>query len=98
METFLAAGLPPKKIDDLAGLLKGDICDSSQMKLFIPKVEAFEFQRLRAELKGEKVTVIFDGTTRLGEAIVILLRWCPSDFSRIQMRLVTVATAEKHMD
>ena len=98
METFLAAGLPPTKIDDLAGLLKGDVCDSSQMRLFIPKVEAFEFQRLRAELKGQKVSVIFDGTTRLGEAIVVVLRWCPKYFSGIKMRLVTVGTAEKHMD
>eukprot|EP00966_Prymnesium_polylepis_P286273 6612760-Prymnesium_polylepis.1 len=98
METFLAAGLPPTKIDDLAGLLQGDICESSKMRLFIPKVEAFEFERLRKELKDQKVTVIFDGTTRLGEAIVVLLRWCPKDFSGIKMRLVTFGTAEKHMD
>ena len=98
METFLAAGLPPTKIDELASLLAGDVCESRMMKMFIPKVEAFEFQRLRRELKDQKVTVIFDGTTRLGEAIVVLLRWCPADFSSIQMRLVTVQTAEKHMD
>ena len=98
METFLAAGLPPSKIDDLKGLLRGDVVGSSHMKDFIPKVEAFEFQRLREEIKGQKVTVIFDGTTRLGEAIAVLLRWCPSDFGSIQMRLVTLQTAEKHMD
>jgi hypothetical protein len=98
METFLAAGLPPSKIDDLKGLLRGDVVGSSHMKEFIPKVEAFEFQRLREEIKGQKVTVIFYGTTRLGEAIAVLLRWCPSDFSSIQMRLVTLQTAEKHMD
>ena len=98
METFLAAGLPPSKIDDLKGLLRGDVVSSKHMLDFVPKVEAFEFQRLREEIKGQKVTVIFDGTTRLGEAVAVLLRWCPSDFSGIQMRLVTMQTAEKHMD
>eukprot|EP00966_Prymnesium_polylepis_P092030 2130345-Prymnesium_polylepis.2 len=84
METFLAAGLPPTKIDALAGLLKGHVPDSSNMKTFIPKVEKFEIKRLKKEIEGQKVTVIFDGTTRLGEAIAVLLRWCPDDFNGIQ--------------
>ena len=96
--TFLAAGLAMEKINDLRGLLKGDVIEAESMKTFIPKVEAFEFQRLQAELKGQQVTVIFDGTTRLGEAITVLLRWCPSDFSGVEMRLVTFATTHKHMD
>ena len=98
METFLGAGLAPSKIDALAGLLKGSVPGSQEMRCFIPKVELFEMKRLRKEFEGQKVTVIFDGTTRLGEAIAILLRWCPKDFSGIQQRLVTFATTEKHMD
>ena len=98
METILAAGIAPAKLDVLRGLLKEEIPASTLMRIFIPKVEAYEFKRLREEIKGQKVTVIFDGTTRLDEAIVVLLRWCPADFSGVQMRLVTVATAEKHMD
>ena len=98
METILAAGVPVAKIDQLKSLLLEDVPDSSHLKCFIPKVEEFEMKRVREEIAGQKVTVIFDGTTRLGEAIVVLLRWCPSDFSGIKMRLVTVATAEKHMD
>lgn len=90
METFLAAGLAPTKIDSLAGLLKATVPDSAAMRLLIPKVESFEFKRLKKELAGQKVTVIFDGTTtRLGEAVAVLLRWCPSDFSGVQQRLVT---------
>ena len=98
VETFLAAGLPPSKIDELKGLFRESVPCDERMRLFVPKVEAFEFERLKRELKGQKVTVIFDGTTRLGEAIAVLLRWCPDDFSGIQMRLVTLGTTEKHMD
>ena len=98
VESFLAAGLPMTKIDELSGLLKQQVGPHTHLKAFIPKVEAYEFRRLRMEIAGQKVTVIFDGTTRLGEAIAVLLRWCPSDFSGIQMRLVTFATTEKHMD
>ena len=94
METILAACLPPQTLDILSGLLKESVPDASNMKQFVPKVEAFEFDRVRNEIRGQKVTVIFDGTTRLGEAIVVLLRWCPADFSGIQMRLVTFATAK----
>ena len=97
METVLPAGIAPEKFAVLSGILSEDI-PASHMTQFVPKIEAFEFQRLRAEIKDQKVTVIYDGTTRLGECIVLLLRWCPSDFSGIQMRLVTVATTEAHMD
>ena len=98
METILAACLAPASLDVLSGLLKEAVPDTSNMKCFVPKVEAFEFERVRNEIQGQKATFNFDGTTRLGEAIVVLLRWCPADFSGIQMRLATFATTEKHMD
>jgi hypothetical protein len=72
METILAACLPPASLHVLSGLLKESVPDSSNMRSFVPKVEEFEFSRVRDEIRGQKVTVIFDGTTRLGEAIV----WC----------------------
>ena len=66
VESFLAAGLPMTKIDELSGLLKQQVGPHTHLKAFIPKVEAYESRRLRMEIAGQKVTVIFDGTTRLG--------------------------------
>ena len=49
------------------------------------------------EMKGEYVCIIFDSTSRLGEALNIISRWCPDDFSAIMKRLVAFVTTAQHM-
>ena len=64
----------------------------------VPKIETYEINRLRKEVEGQRVCVIFDGTTRLGECIAILLRWCPANFKKVEQRLVALRTTQTHMD
>lgn len=101
VESCLFAGIPLNKIDSLRELLERGgtaLTASSHLKAMVPKIEEFELKRLRNELKGQRVCVIFDGTTRLGECIAALLRWCPVGFTKIEQRLVALRTTESHMD
>jgi len=81
VESMLSAGVPINKIDELRPLLeraKNSLTDSSHLKMFIPNIETREVEK---EIDDQRVTIIFDGTTRLREALAILLRWIPADFS-----------------
>mmetsp|Transcript_89541 Transcript_89541/g.269143 ORF Transcript_89541/g.269143 Transcript_89541/m.269143 type:complete len:183 (-) Transcript_89541:79-627(-) len=98
VEACLYAGIAMEKIDDLRELLERggtELTDSHHLKAFVPKIEAFEHARLLKELEGQRVCVIFDGTTRLGECIAVLLRWCPPGFKKVEQRLVALAHNEK---
>ena len=65
------------------------------MSDLIPFIQAEEQQQIKAELQGKKVSFVFDGTTRLGEALVIVLRFV-DDFV-IQQRLVRFITLTKSL-
>ena len=101
VEACLFAGIALNKIDDLRELLERGgtaLTASTHLKAMVPNIEEFELVRLRKELVGQRVCVIYDGTTRLGECIAVLLRWCPVGFTKIEQRLVALRTTEKHMD
>jgi len=70
--TFLRAGVPLAKIDLFRDLLEEhaySLSDRCGMCDMIPFIQSEEQQQIKTELEGEKVSVIFDGTTRLGEAL-----------------------------
>ena len=99
VEAMLSAGIPLAKVDQLRPLLERadrSLTGSQHLRVFIPKIEEREIELLKKEVKGQRVTVIFDGTTRLGEAIVILLRWIPASFDHVEQRLVAFRTAFAH--
>ena len=101
VESCMAKGIPIEKIDGLRPLLERagkSLTDSSHLRTFIPKIEERELAKLRVEHENEFVAIIFDGTTRLGEAINVCTRFCPADFSAIFKRLVAFKTVAKHMD
>ena len=101
VEACLYAGIPMEKIDHLRELLERggtELTASNNLKAMVPKIERFELERLRKELEGQRVCVIFDGTTRLGECIAVLLRWCPVGFTKIEQRLVALRTTKTHMN
>lgn len=52
---------------------------------------------LKEELAGKYITFIFDGTTRLGEAVNVVYRFCTEDFSKNELRLIDFTTTQKHM-
>ena len=78
VSTFLKAGIPLAKIDLLRELLEEhaySLSDRCGMTDLIPFIQMEEQHKIKAELQGRKVSVIFDGTTCLGEALVMVLRY-----------------------
>ena len=97
---FMKAGIPLQKLDALRPTLERNGCcmtDSSHMRQYIPKLEEIEVQHLRQEVQGRKLGIVFDGSSRLGECMVVLVRWIQDDFSAINQRLICVKTLEKSM-
>jgi hypothetical protein len=45
------------------------------MSDLIPFIHQEEVKRIKSEIEGEKVSVVFYGTTRLGEAMAIIIRY-----------------------
>ena len=100
VETFMYTGTPIAKVDGFRPLLQRagqSLTDSSALGVFVPKIEGKELDMLKGELRGEHASLTFDGTTRNGEAVCAVARWCSEDFT-INQRLVMFATVLKHMD
>ena len=60
----------------------------------VPVIYQQELDTLKAELSGMFISVIFDGTTRYGEAMATLTRYIDAKFC-IQQRSSENATARK---
>ena len=70
VQAFLAAGIPLTKVEDLRGLLERyghPLTAVSHLRQL--RVEAREVSRVMQELDGQYISLAFDGTTRLGEAL-----------------------------
>ena len=98
VEKCMETGIPLNKLDGLRGLIeKRDLLtDSSHMATFVPQILEREKATINGEIKDQKGCVIFDGTSRWGEVVVLVWRQCDADF-RLLQRLVSVKTTEKHM-
>lgn len=79
VESFLKAGIPLAKVDSMRELLEESslrLTHSSHLSDYIPVVHKRENLEIREKIQGEDVAVTFDGTTRLGEALAIVIRFC----------------------
>lgn len=63
---------------------------------YIPKIEQREFTLLKQELADAFIGISFDGTSRLGEAINIVGRFCSEKFD-IHTRLLRFITSKLHL-
>ena len=99
VETFLKSGTPLARCDEFRPLLERSgiaLADADTMqRLYIPRIEEREKGTLRKELLDQFVSIQFDGTTRLGEAINMTGRWCTTKFE-VHKRLLVFVTTEKH--
>jgi hypothetical protein len=101
VESFLNGGIPLAKTDSLRPVLEKHghrLTSSSHLALLIPAVLEKEKDKLQEELKDVKeASVIFDGTARLGEALVIVIRFVQENFVPTQRltRLEILAKALK---
>ena len=101
MESMMYAGIPYAKIDMLRHLLEREghpLAAATHLGMtFIPQIEEREIKRVVKELLQQHFSLIFDGTTRLGEAINMVTRSITNDF-QIRMRLVAFKTTKVHTD
>lgn len=100
VEAFLKAGIPLSKVDYLRPLLEagyGRLTYSTHMAQLIPFLLSKEVDELRKEISGAAhVAVVFDGSSRLGEALAVILRYVDADF-RIHQRLVCFHVLAKNL-
>ena len=75
---FLKSGIPLQKVDGLREVLEFGgyrLTDARGMLDLVPFVRTNEENKMKEELSEKSVSAIFDGTTRLGEAFAIVLRF-----------------------
>ena len=97
--TFLRASVPVSKIDIFRPLLEDTgyrFAGQRTMSDLIPFIHQEEIKRIKKEIEGEKVFVIFDGTTRLGEAMAIITHFVDTKWA-IQQRLIHMQLLAKSL-
>ena len=84
VESFMKLRRLLAKIDYLRPLLErgnARLTHSSDLGQLIPFIPSTELQRVKEEVADVKhVSIIFDGSTHLGEALAIILRFVRDDF------------------
>ena len=98
---FMEAGIPLSKLDcpSLRDILEDSrfrLAHSRHMMDLVPFILQEECSRTRSEVLGKFVSVIFDGTTRLGEVLVVVLRYI-EDWE-VKQRLVRVDFLQKSLN
>ena len=99
VRAFLRAGVPLQKIDSFRELLEESafsLSSSQHMRDLIPFIRSEEQRQTMEELRGRDVSVIFDGTTHVAEAMAIVVRCVNSDWT-ITQRLVRALLVTKSM-
>lgn len=90
---FLKAGLPLNKIDCFRDLLEETsyrLSSSRHLAEMIPIIHQQETEKLLSEITGKSISVVFDGTTHVCEAMVIIIRyvddyWCIKRVAKIML-------------
>ena len=94
VEAFLSAGIPLSKIDNLCSFFLTAHGHLSQM---IPSIIEKEKETLKTELSlVDGCSVIFDGSTRLGEALAIVVRFVDDEWN-VQQRLIRLQVLAKSL-
>ena len=99
LKTFLRAAVPLSKLDAFRDLLEENavrLTDRRHMSDLIPFLHSQEQDNIKAEVSNRPVSVIFDGTTRLGEALAIVVRFVDDSFT-IKQRLIRFQLLVKSM-
>ena len=99
LKTFLRAAIPLSKLDAFRDLLEENavrLTDRRHMSDLIPFLFFQEQDNIKSEISERPLSVIFDGTTRLGEAMAIVVRFIDDSFT-IQQRLVHLQLLVKSM-
>ena len=99
LSTFLCAGVPLNKLELFRELFEENgyrLTDRRSMYDLIPFIQKRESNIISEEIKGKDLSVIFDGTTRLGEALAIVIRFV-DDGWKINQRLIRLQMVVKSL-
>ena len=96
---MLKAGVPLSKIDLFHELLEQyglSLTSASNLIELLPFILQNELSRLKKDINGQYVSVVFDGTTHVCEAMVVVLRFLDKDLN-IQQRVSRLMLLAKSM-
>ena len=98
---FMKSGIPLSKLEcpDLRNLLEENgyrLTDPRHMLDLVPFVLNEERTRIRSELQGKYLSVVFDGTTRLGEVLAVVMRFINE--WKVEQRLVRLEFLQKSVN
>ena len=100
VETFLRAAIPLRKLKHFRYILEQNayrLSDRCHMSDLIPFVLKQEQDMIKKEITGKHVSVSFDGTTHLGEALVVVIHYVSKQWTLEQclIRLQLLAKSLK---
>ena len=98
---FLRAGVPLSKLESFRDILEEHAYRLTDrhytgMSDLVPFILTKEQAKIKQEIEGKDVSVIFDGTTRLGEAMAVVIRFVDNEW-KIEQRLLTLKMLAKSM-
>ena len=99
VSTLLRAGISLNKIDDLRELLEEGgyhLSSSSNMRQLVPFILSEEINKVKQEISGRSVSIIFDGTTHVAEAFVLILRFIGDNWE-LKQRVVSFRLLSKSL-
>ena len=101
VQAFLAEGIPLAKVDGLRDVHEEHasqrLTTASHLAEYIPLILKEEREAVSRELSGRLLSLIFERTTRLGEAIAVVAPFVDDDWS-IKQRLMRLRTVAKSVN
>ena len=98
VRSFMKAGVPLNKIDCFRELLEEEAFSltSSHLSDFIDVIAKDERKKVKEEIEGRDVSIIFDGTTHVAEAVNIILQFVTE--WKVHQRLIRLFLVTKPMN
>ena len=98
--SFLRAAVPICKIDCFREIFEESafhLTDGKNLFDLVPFIRQQEQTKLQEEIRGKNVSIIFDGTSRLGEALAIVVRYIKEDW-QIKQCLICMQMLAKSLN
>lgn len=83
VHTMLRAGVPLSKVDQFRDLLEEHACaltSATNLRQLLPFLHREELNVLKREIANKSLSIIFDDTTHVCEAMVIVVRYITDDW------------------
>ena len=99
VSAFLRAAVPLSKLQYFKELFEESgfrLTDRRSLFDLIPFIQKREREDVAGEIAGRNISIIFDGTCHLGEALCIVVRYVKDEFS-VKQRLVALKMLQKSL-